>query len=119
VNLDHLRELDELFEYRGDALILLCLAHAGRPLRFRELARTIVEQSGSYIADGKISRSLPRLKQCGLVIVGDEDNRHPSYRPTPLGQAKAGLLTFVLESMEHRHHQPPKRPNESDKPDGP
>ncbi|SRR6266511_1234341 len=114
--LDHLRELDELFEHRGDATVLVCLAHGvaathGRPLHFRELVRTIVEQCHGYVAEGKISRVLRRLQRSGLVAAADEDTRHPCYSLTPLGQQKANLLVFVLETLENRDNQPPGDPD--------
>ncbi len=117
LNFDHLRELDELFEHRDFAIVLVCLAQGmaavdGRPLHFRELARAIVEQSGSYVPEGNISRVLPRLRQSGLVTVDDENSRHPAYSVTPLGRCKADLLIFVMETLENRDNQPPEHPDE-------
>ncbi|GAA4174553.1 hypothetical protein GCM10022251_74200 [Phytohabitans flavus] len=61
-----------------------------------------MEQTGSYIADSDLSRSLPRLKHSMLVAVHDEGTRRPSYAPTPLGEKQAALLTFILDAVEHR-----------------
>ena len=105
MNVDHLRALNALFEHRHDALILLCLAHGvadagGEPLHFRQLARTIIEQTGSYVPESNLSRSLPRLKEVNLVAVQGEGTRHPSYRPTALGERKAALLDLLLQALE-------------------
>lgn len=120
MNFDHLRELNDLFEHRHDALILLCLTRGvadgkGRPLHFRELARSIIHQTGTYIAESNISRSLPRLKDARLVAVYDEGTRHPSYRPTRSGEKKAALLALLLQAMEDQN----KDPADSDGEDGP
>ncbi len=109
VNIDDLRELDELFERRYEALILLCLAHgvaeAGRPLHFRQWARLLIAQTGTYTSDNAITRSLPRLKENGLVLAYNEDTRHPSYQPTQRGEQKAALLTFLLDAIATRRSQ--------------
>jgi DNA-binding PadR family transcriptional regulator len=117
VYIDHLRELDELFEHGGDATVLVCLAHGiaeadGRPLHFREMVRTIVEQSRGYVPEGKISRVLRRLQRSGFVAGHDEETRHPSYSLTPLGQQKASLLVFILETLENRDNQQPPEPDD-------
>jgi DNA-binding HxlR family transcriptional regulator len=117
VYLDHLRELDELFEHRGDATVLVCLAHGidaakGRPLHFRELVRTTVERSRGYVPEGKISRLLRHLQRSGYVAGHDEDSRHPSYSLTPLGEQKANVLVFLLEALENRDNQQPPEPDE-------
>jgi len=84
----------------------------GRPLHFRELVRTIVEQCRGYVAEGKISRVLRRIQRSGLVTAHDEHTRHPSYSLTQLGRQKANLLIFVLETLDNRDSQPPEGPNE-------
>lgn len=109
--LDRLRELDQLFRHRNHVLVLLCLTRAvasahGRPLHFRELVRTITEQSGSYVPESAVSRALPRLTAGGLIAVRDNDTRRPSYYPTPLGRRKAALIEQVLEVVEE-HEEPP------------
>ena len=121
MNVDHLRELNDLFEHRHDALILLCLTRgvadaAGQPLHFRQLARSIIEQTGSYIPESNISRSLPRLKDARLVAVHDGGTRHPSYRPTPLGAQKTALLTFILQAVEDRNNEDPTDRDDDDEP---
>ena len=117
MNFNYLRELNNLFEHRHDALILLCLSRGiaagdGKPLHFRELARSIIDQTGTYIPESNISRSLPRLKDARLVTVYDEGTRHPAYRPTRLGEQKAALLALLLQAMEEHLSQSP-----SDDPD--
>jgi DNA-binding HxlR family transcriptional regulator len=115
VNFRHLRQLNDLFEHRHDALILLCLARATRkarrPLHFRELAKSIIEQTETYMAESDLSRSLPRLRQSALVTVHDAGSRRPSYEPTPLGEQKAALLVFILQAIENRHGQEPPEPD--------
>lgn len=105
MNIDHLHELDALFEYRKDALILFCLSCGvaeadGRPLHFSELAKVIVQKTNDYVPGGTISRSLRGLKERHLVAVIDEDTRHPSYQPTALGQRQAALLGFILDALD-------------------
>jgi len=121
LNFGHLRELDKLFELSDFAIVLVCLAQGvaaegGRPLHFRELARKIVEQSGTYVPEGNINRVLTRFKKIGYVAVEDERGRHPAYRLTPLGQQKADLLIFVMEALENRDNSPPEDPDETDEP---
>jgi len=127
LNFGHLRELDKLFELTDFAIVLVCLAQGiaagdGQPLHFRELARTIVDQSGSYVPEGNINRVLTRFKKIGYVTVEDEHGRHPAYRLTPLGQQKADLLIFVMEAVENRDNPPPpedsdQAPSDPDEPD--
>ena len=116
MNVDHLRALNALFEHRHDALILLCLTHgvaeaAGEPLHFRQIARTIIEQTGSYVPESNLSRSLPRLKEANLVAVQDEGTRHPSYRPTVLGERKAALLNLLLQALDGHDWDDPDGPD--------
>ena len=115
MNIDHLRELDDLFEYRNDALVLLCLARGvadagGRPLRFREWARALITHTGTYISENAITRSLPRLKERKLVVAYDEGTRHPAYRPSRLGAQKAALLAFILDAIENHYND--TKPND-------
>jgi len=112
VNVDHFRKLNALFEHRYDALILLCLTRgvanaAGQPLHFRQLLRSIIEQTGTYIPESSISRSLPRLNDARLVAVDGKGTRHPAYRPTLLGTQNAALLTFILDAIENRNDDDP------------
>lgn len=105
MNFDHLRELNDLFGDRLDALILIYLARgvtnaAGRPLRCPQLARFIIKHGGSYVPEGNISRSLFRLQNARLVAVQDPDTTHPSYSPTRLGEQKAALLVFLVRAIE-------------------
>lgn len=121
MNVDHLRELNDLFEHRHDALILLCLARgvadaADQPLRFRQLARSIIKQTGSYVPESNISRSLPRLRDAKLVAVHGADTRHPSYRPTLLGAQKAELVTFLLQAIDNRPAGPDDDDDDDDEP---
>jgi hypothetical protein len=110
VNIDHIRELDDLFEHRNDALVLLCLAYGvadagGRPLHFREWARALIKHTGTYISENAITRSLPRLKERRLVVAFQEGTRHPAYRPSRLGAQKAALLALILDAIENHHNE--------------
>ena len=107
MNYRYLRELNELFRHSGDAPTLLCLSRAvaasgGKPLPNREVLRAILTQTGDYIAEGTVNRSLPRLVANHFVEVDHSDHRHPKYRPTPLGEKKARLVAFVLDALDHR-----------------
>ncbi len=104
MNFDHLRELNELFEDRRDALILACLARgvantASQPPNLSQLAILMIESGGSNISEGDISRSLLRLREARLVAVENPGDRNPVYSPTPLGHQKITLLTVLIEAI--------------------
>src|SRR6185369_17983106 len=95
--------LEALFERRGEARVLACLATAPEQgLRYTELARTVVVRTG-FVADNTITRSLKRLVDEKLVeAVGTEVTRRSSYRLTPLGHTKATTLAFLMNALEER-----------------
>ena len=110
MNIEHLRKLDELFDHRNDALVLLCLVRGvadagGDALHFRQWVKALINHAGAYASENAITRSLPRLRERGLVIAYDEGTRHPSYRPSRLGAEKAALLAFILDALENRHSE--------------
>jgi DNA-binding PadR family transcriptional regulator len=109
-NYQHLRELSELFGYRGDAQVIISLA--GYPsLHYAELARAITLHTGERLSDGEINRCLPRL-EANALLIADGPRRHKTYRLTPLGQAKAALLTYLLDVLERRDNAPPDTDDE-------
>jgi DNA-binding HxlR family transcriptional regulator len=77
----------------------------GQPLHFREWARALITHTGTYVSENAITRSLPRLKERGLVLAYDEGTRHPSYRPTRLGTQKAAFLAFILDAIENHYNE--------------
>lgn len=101
----HLAPLDAIFEYNGDALVLLCLFQHGE-MRFTELARVIVDQSGSYRSAALLTRSLPRLKEEGLLLCDDANPRHPVYSLSDHGRRRADVLAFVAGQLEKRYGEP-------------
>lgn len=99
----HLRTIHELFKHDGDAITLLCLANAvaaagGRPLRFREMARTI-NDSNEYMPESGLPRCTHRLEHGGLITIDRTDTRHPLYRPTAAGEQMVAALTIMLNSF--------------------
>ncbi|MBT8228012.1 MAG: hypothetical protein HKP61_13405 [Dactylosporangium sp.] len=110
----HLRELHNLFKHDGDAIALLYLADGvaaagGHPLRFREMAKEI-NQSSEYVPESSLQRCVQRLEVGGLIDVDRTDIRHPLYQPTTAGRRMAALLTFILDSFDHNHEDPPTEP---------
>lgn len=104
-NYQHLRELSELFAYRGDAQVLISLAGYSS-LHYAELARAITAHTGERLSEGMINRCLPRL-EANALLIAEGPSRHKTYRLTPLGQAKAALLTYLLDALERRDSEPP------------
>jgi hypothetical protein len=99
----HLRELNEIFQHRGNAQLILGLAT--RPvLRYSELARVIVETTGDLLSATEINRCRLRLEAEGLLI-GEGPKTHRTYRLTRRGREKAALLEYILDAMEQRDEE--------------
>ncbi|MBN1172029.1 MAG: hypothetical protein JXA67_07630, partial [Micromonosporaceae bacterium] len=103
----------------GAVPTLLCLSRAvaasgGKSLPNREVLRAILTQTGDYIAEGTVNRSLPRLVANCFVEVDYSDHRHPKYRPTPFGEKKARLVAFVLDALDHRDDDRPDNDHRDD-----
>jgi DNA-binding PadR family transcriptional regulator len=105
VDYKYLRDLNEIFGYRGDAHIIIGLATAPS-LRYSELARAITEHTGERLSDTEINRCLPRLEAHGLIC-GEGPKRHKIYRLTRQGRDKAALLSFIFDALERRDDEPP------------
>jgi DNA-binding PadR family transcriptional regulator len=104
-NYQRLRELNDLFGHRGDAQVIISLA--GYPsLRNAELGRAITAHTGERFSDTEINRCLHRLEANGLLI-GDGPRRHKTYRLTRRGQAKAAMLTCILDALDGRDDETP------------
>lgn len=91
------RRIDQLFEYRGDPLVIMCLAD--RPLRYTELLRVIPERSGIELSDTQLGRSLARLVRRGQVDRVEHDGV-PLYKLTARGTIDAATLATILAAVD-------------------
>jgi SAM-dependent methyltransferase len=99
VDLPRLREFEELFGHRWEALALRCLSTASTPLQFGQLAKRMDEQSDERLADGVVTRSLRKLTEAKLVQPVTTRTRHPLYALTPAGSQKAARLNAILDAL--------------------
>jgi len=86
-----LLEMAEMFRFRWDPAILVCLAEG--PLRFRELAKLVSCRIGDRLEDNALSRSLDRLQRQDLVAAEQTTLGRrivPVYRITDLGRVHLG-----------------------------
>jgi hypothetical protein len=105
VDRKYLRELNEIFHYRGDAQVILSLA-TRPPLRFTQVARAIIEDTGERLGDPELTRSLQRLEAGHLILAAGPKRQH-LYRLSNPGQEKADLLSYILRALELRDDEPP------------
>ncbi len=110
----YLRELNEIFQHRGDAQLILSLAT--RPeLRYSELAPTVVATTGDVLSGTEIGRCRSRLEAEGLLTV-EGPKTHRNYRLTRRGREKAALLQCIHDALEQRDDKPHPDPDETDEP---
>ena len=94
-----LKEFEEIFGHRWDALALLCLAEG--PCRFNQLAATMGVAADERLADPTLSRSLRRLVGRRLVVKSDgASERYPIYALTPTGVRLSDRLAICLKAIE-------------------
>ena len=101
----YLRELNDIFQHRGDAQILLSLA-TRRGLRYSEIAPAVVAATGDVLSGTEIGRCRSRLEAEGLLVV-EGPKTHRSYHLTRRGREKAALLKYILDMLEQRDGDPP------------
>jgi DNA-binding HxlR family transcriptional regulator len=101
-----LREIEELFGHRWDALVLLCLVASPSPLRYRDLAREMHRQSDEMFSDTDLSRSLRRLADAGLIQRSPSDDRYKPYALTSAGARQAARLTSILNALSAKGATP-------------
>jgi DNA-binding PadR family transcriptional regulator len=104
VHYTYLRELNDIFQHRGDAQILLSLATRSG-LRYSEIAPAVVATTGDVLSGTEIGRCRSRLEVEGLLIV-EGPKTHRSYRLTRRGREKAALLRYILDALERRNEDP-------------
>ena len=97
-----LAQLETVYEYSGDVLILTCL-YQHEPLLFSELARLMQDESGMYRADAVLTKNMPRLRETGFVSKDESDPNHPVYRLTDRGRRAANVLSYVADQLRHRY----------------
>ena len=95
VNYAQVRQIEEMFQHRWDAMVLLCLADG--PLRYGDLASAINKRSDKRIAEAVLTRCLRRLTERGLV--GRPDDNTIAYTLTTVGQAQTNLLGKLSRAM--------------------
>ena len=103
--LEQLHQLKEIFAYKGEVQILLCLA-TSESLRFSQLATLMVENSTARVADTTLSRSLTRLREAGLVMATDHPARRTAYSLTPAGRARADTIEVLAAALAGRQREP-------------
>jgi DNA-binding PadR family transcriptional regulator len=89
-----------MFQYRGDALTIVCLS-AG-PMRFGQLAKAIVERCGTHMSDTQVGRCLSRLVGRGLVEHVETGDSVAVYRLTDPGRCEAEDLNFLAVALGRR-----------------
>lgn len=100
--LTRLRELEDLFSHRWDALAMLCLSDG--PLRFNRLAATMNERADERLADGVLSRSLHRLSDKRMVVRAEvAESGHIVYALTDEGRARAQQLADYVRAVTRLH----------------
>lgn len=92
-----LREFEDLFGHRWDALALLCLADG--PLRFNRLAAAMNQHADERLADGVLSRSLRRLANTKLLTRTEMPDNGHAYALTAAGVTRAERLAECLQAM--------------------
>ncbi|GEM_PF-6991987 len=96
VNFAHVRQIEDLFRHRWDAVTLLCLADG--PLRYTDLATAISKRADQRIPDAMLTRCLRRLTECALVRPQPGSNG-PGYVLTEAGQAQIAILARFSKVM--------------------
>jgi DNA-binding HxlR family transcriptional regulator len=117
VDLTFIEQIEELFRYRWEPYILLCLADG--PKRYTTIASTINRQSTGRLSDGALSRSLDQLEAAGLartVSETGEGRRCGPWTLTPAARPYVAKL-LILQKALTEELPPTREPSDAQDPD--
>jgi len=115
VNFAHVRQIEDLFRHRWDAMTLLCLADGSS--RYSALADAISKRSDQRIPDAMLTRCLRRLTECDLVG-GQPDAKGHVYTLTQAGHAQVAILarfSRVMRAADRDRAQQARRATGTDR----
>lgn len=103
VDLVNLQEIEDLFRYRWDTVVVICLKHG--PMRYGELGSAITTWAGTRLADGVLTRSLRRLTEAELVRLTDDGDGHNAYTLTVQGRARLAKIAAIGRAVRQPGEQ--------------